>query len=125
GPDIILACKAARRAHGRRPLVARGSILARVRECPGGQGRALPDACESLANPVILRATAVRREPMRYRFLDCELDTEAHELRRAGTVQTVQPQVFDLLRLLASNPDRLISRDELIERIWGGRIVSE
>ena len=62
---------------------------------------------------------------MRYRFLDCELDTEAHELRRAGTVQTVQPQVFDLLRLLASNPDRLVSRDELIERIWGGRIVSE
>lgn len=37
----------------------------------------------------------------------------------------MQPQVFDLLRHLVSNPDRLISRDELIEQIWGGRIVSE
>lgn len=62
---------------------------------------------------------------MRYRFVDCELDTEAHELRRGGAVQSIQPQVFDLLRHLVSNPDRLITRDELIERIWGGRIVSE
>lgn len=62
---------------------------------------------------------------MRYLFMDCELDTEAHELRREGTVQSIQPQVFDLLRHLVSNPDRLITRDELIERIWGGRIVSE
>jgi pimeloyl-ACP methyl ester carboxylesterase/DNA-binding winged helix-turn-helix (wHTH) protein len=62
---------------------------------------------------------------MRYLFEDCELDTEAHELRRAGAVQAVQPQVFDLIRLLVQNPDRLITRDELIARIWGGRIVSE
>ena len=62
---------------------------------------------------------------MRYRFEDCELDTETHELRRGGAVQAVQPQVFDLLCHLVRNPDRLITRDELIGRIWGGRIVSE
>jgi pimeloyl-ACP methyl ester carboxylesterase len=62
---------------------------------------------------------------MRYLFDCCELDVDTHELRRAGAVQPVQPQVFDLLRHLVSNPDRLITRDELIEQIWGGRIVSE
>jgi DNA-binding winged helix-turn-helix (wHTH) protein len=62
---------------------------------------------------------------MRYAFLDCEIDTETHELRSAGVLRRVEPQVFDLLRLLVENPNRLITRDELIDAVWGGRIVSE
>lgn len=62
---------------------------------------------------------------MRYAFLDCEIDTETHELRSAGVLRRVEPQVFDLLRLLVENPNRLITRDELIDNIWSGRIVSE
>jgi len=54
-----------------------------------------------------------------------ELDTDRFELRAEGVVQPVEPQVFGLLRLLVENRDRLVSKDELIEKIWDGRIVSE
>jgi DNA-binding winged helix-turn-helix (wHTH) protein len=62
---------------------------------------------------------------MIYVFGDCELDTERFELRRAGAVQALEPQVFDLLLFLVRNPDRLISRDELFAAVWKGRIVSD
>ena len=58
-------------------------------------------------------------------FRDCELDLRQHELRRAGAVVHVEPQVFDLLVLLMKNRDRIVSRDEIIDVIWNGRIVSE
>jgi len=54
-----------------------------------------------------------------------ELDLGLHELRRDGVAQTIEPQVFDLLVFLVINRDRLVSRNELIEQIWGGRIVSD
>jgi DNA-binding winged helix-turn-helix (wHTH) protein len=60
-----------------------------------------------------------------YRFDDIELDTERFELRQSGVVRKVEPQVFALLELLASNAGRLVSKDELNLRIWGGRVVSE
>ena len=63
--------------------------------------------------------------PSPIRFADCELDLAAFELRRAGRRQDVEPQVFELLSFLARNPDRLVTRDELIAEVWGGRIVSD
>lgn len=62
---------------------------------------------------------------MIYRFADCEIDPGRHEFRRAGAPRQIEPQVFDIITHLARNPDRLISRDELVETIWKGRIVSE
>ena len=62
---------------------------------------------------------------MRYRFADCELDTARHEFLVGGESIRLEPQVFDLLALLVQHPGRLISRDELIAEVWGGRIVSE
>jgi len=62
---------------------------------------------------------------MIFRFEDIELDTDRYELRRGGAVCPVEPQVFALLEFLFANPDRLITKDELNERIWKGRIVSE
>ena len=53
------------------------------------------------------------------------IDTRAHEVRRDGTSMSVEPQVFDLLVLLIENRDRIVTRDEIIERVWNGRIVSE
>jgi TolB-like protein len=58
-------------------------------------------------------------------FDSCEIDTVALELRRAGKRVAVEPKVFDLLLLLASNHDRAVSRDEVIEKIWSGRSVSD
>jgi len=62
---------------------------------------------------------------MLYEFADCLLDTDSYKLLRGGELQPVEPQVFDLLHLLADRAGRVVSRDELIETVWGGRIVSE
>jgi TolB-like protein len=68
-----------------------------------------------------------RREEdgMLYRFGEHELDPESFALRRDGTVLAVEPKVFDLICFLARNPGRVIGRDEIIEQVWRGRIVSE
>ncbi len=42
-----------------------------------------------------------------------------------GVLRDVEPQVFDLLQLFVENPGELISHDQLIEVVWGGRIVSD
>jgi DNA-binding winged helix-turn-helix (wHTH) protein/tetratricopeptide (TPR) repeat protein len=60
-----------------------------------------------------------------YSFGDYVLDAQRRELRRGSVLITLQPQVFDLLEYLIRNRDRVVSKDELIAAIWGGRIVSE
>jgi TolB-like protein/Tfp pilus assembly protein PilF len=60
-----------------------------------------------------------------YRFSGLELDTSRFQVRRAGKVLAVQPQVFDLLHYLVANHDRIVPRDELFAKIWSGRLVSE
>jgi TolB-like protein len=62
---------------------------------------------------------------MIYTFGQFELDLAAAELRAAGAAVHVEPQVFALLALLVENSERLISRDEIIEKVWDGRIVSD
>jgi len=47
------------------------------------------------------------------------------ELRAAGAEVSIEPQVFDLLRYLIENRNRVVTRDELISSVWNGRIVSE
>jgi TolB-like protein len=60
-----------------------------------------------------------------FAFGDHLLDVGRRELRRAGEPIAVEPQVFDLLVYLIRNRDRVVSKNDLIENIWGGRIVSE
>jgi pimeloyl-ACP methyl ester carboxylesterase/DNA-binding winged helix-turn-helix (wHTH) protein len=62
---------------------------------------------------------------MAYVFADCELDCERRELRRSGTAVHLEPQVFDVLVQLVRNRDRVVSKDELLQAVWNGRIVSE
>jgi TolB-like protein/class 3 adenylate cyclase/Tfp pilus assembly protein PilF len=59
------------------------------------------------------------------RFDDFELDTSLFELRKSGERIPVEPQVLDLLIFLARNHDRIVTREELFAKIWGGRIVSD
>jgi DNA-binding winged helix-turn-helix (wHTH) protein/tetratricopeptide (TPR) repeat protein len=54
-----------------------------------------------------------------------ELDRSRVELRRDGRPVPVEPQVFALLLLLVENRDRLVSRDEIVEKVWDGRVVSD
>ncbi len=62
---------------------------------------------------------------MRYLFEDYAFDTDRRELHRGADVVSVAPQVFDLLDYLIRNRERVVSKDELINAIWNGRIVSE
>src|SRR5215468_9858069 len=62
---------------------------------------------------------------MRYRFSDFEIDLNQQELRRAGASVHIEPQVFDLIVHLVRNHDRIVTKDELIDTVWHGRIISE
>ena len=63
--------------------------------------------------------------PMIYRFDDCEVDTDAYELRRDGDPVPVEPQVFEVIAHLLANRDRLVTKEELLDQVWGSRFVSE
>ncbi|MCG6883889.1 MAG: winged helix-turn-helix domain-containing protein [Silicimonas sp.] len=58
-------------------------------------------------------------------FEDFELDNAAAELRKAGELVPVEPQVFDLIAFLAMRPNQIVTRDDILADVWGGRIVSE
>jgi DNA-binding winged helix-turn-helix (wHTH) protein/pimeloyl-ACP methyl ester carboxylesterase len=60
-----------------------------------------------------------------YIFDNYTLDGNKRELRDREVVIQLQPQVFDLLEFLLRNRDRVVSKDEMLAAVWGGRIVSE
>ena len=62
---------------------------------------------------------------MRFQFAEFELDVKRRELRQRGTAVSIEPQVFDILVYLIGNRERVVTKDELIESVWGGRIISE
>ena len=62
---------------------------------------------------------------MIYRFEDFELDAGRFELRKRGVPVGLEPQVFQLLVLLVANHSRLVHKEEILDRIWDGRAVSD
>ena len=62
---------------------------------------------------------------MRFHFGDHVLDPERRELQRGGAPVAVEPQVFDLLFHLVRNRDRVLSKEDLVELVWGGRSISD
>jgi TolB-like protein/Tfp pilus assembly protein PilF len=58
-------------------------------------------------------------------FNEYELDTELFELRCDGQPVPIEPQVFDLLVYLAQNRERIINREELLDKLWPGKVVTE
>lgn len=61
----------------------------------------------------------------RYRFGNFLLDDARRELRESGRRVDVQRKVLDLLLYLARHRDRAVSKDELIEAVWPGVVVTE
>jgi TolB-like protein len=58
-------------------------------------------------------------------FEDLRLDIERRELRRSGEPVALAPKAFDLLAYLVEQRDRVVGKDDLLQAVWGGRIVSE
>lgn len=58
-------------------------------------------------------------------FGDHRLDLERRELRRGGAPVDLEPKAFDLLAYLVQHRDRVVSKDDLLDAMWDGRIVSE
>jgi adenylate cyclase len=62
---------------------------------------------------------------LRYCFEEFAFDIDRRELHRGAEVVSITPQVFDLLEYLIRNRERVVSKDELINAVWNGRIVSD
>jgi TolB-like protein len=62
---------------------------------------------------------------MIYEFDAYVLDIDRRELRRAGRLIAIEPQVFDLLAFFLRHRDRVVTKDEILDSVWSGRIVSE
>ena len=62
---------------------------------------------------------------MQFTFEDYMLDPERRELTRGAEPVAIGPQVFDLLLHLVRNREHVVSKDELLDGVWDGRIVSE
>lgn len=72
-----------------------------------------------------IRVRGMSAATMIMAFDGWELDAGLYELRRDGASKKIEPQVFDLLLFLVRNRDRVVTRDEIVDEIWNGRIVSE
>jgi len=53
------------------------------------------------------------------------IDKDRFEIRQGGKNVAVEPQVFDLLLLLIENRERVVTKDEIVEKIWKGRCISD
>ncbi|AWM85521.1 winged helix-turn-helix domain-containing tetratricopeptide repeat protein [Microvirga sp. 17 mud 1-3] len=62
---------------------------------------------------------------MQFTFGSCSLDPDRRELTRGSDTIALGPRAFDLLLYLVQHSERVVSKQELLHAIWGGRIVSE
>ena len=69
---------------------------------------------------VLRRTTGSRQaaEAPRMTFADIELDEESHEVIKAGTVISLSPTEFKLLRYLMANAGRVLSKAQILDRVW-------
>jgi two-component system OmpR family response regulator len=117
-------------------LTARESLFDRVNGLTalGDDWLAKPFSLEEVVVRIrgVLRrgniGTAEGRDPV-LRYADLELDEEAHEVRRAGQPVELSPTEFNLLRYLLANAGRVVSKAQILDRVWSydfggdGRIV--
>src|SRR5246500_2401515 len=60
-----------------------------------------------------------------YRFGQFELNARRRTLSRADSVISLTPKAFDVLLFLAQNPNRLVTKEELLQAVWGDTFVEE
>ena len=62
---------------------------------------------------------------MIYRFEDFEVDRQNYTIAKAGETVHVEPLVFDLLVYFLDTAGRVVSRDDIVDGVWHGRIISD
>mgnify|MGYP002620519264 CR=1 FL=1 len=67
---------------------------------------------------VLRRTSGERSESSVLRFADLELDEESHEVRRGGTLVSLSPTEFKLLRYLMLNAGRVLSKAQILDHVW-------
>jgi DNA-binding response OmpR family regulator len=68
---------------------------------------------------ILRRAEGTKKRLQRYRFSDVELDFEAYKATRGGAPLDLSPREFELLRYLIERKGETVSRDKLLEDVWG------
>ncbi|WP_166383785.1 response regulator transcription factor [Catellatospora methionotrophica] len=66
----------------------------------------------------VLRRTSGETDSPKLTFADLELDEETHEVRRAGNLVQLSPTEFKLLRYLMLNPNRVLSKAQILDHVW-------
>ena len=64
-------------------------------------------------------------DPKTLRFGNFSLDLARCSLRQGGEEIQLRPKAFDVLRFLAENPGRLVTKDELMKSVWAGVVVTD
>jgi two-component system OmpR family response regulator len=129
-----------RTVHDRLPvlfLTARGAVEDRIAGLTAGGDDYVtkPFSLEE----VVLRLWAILRRTSSgtdapqndgtFRYADLVLDEDAHEVHRAGRLVRLSPTEFNLLRYLMVNAERVVSKPQILDRVWSyefggdGRIV--
>ena len=69
--------------------------------------------------------STVPATPVIYRFDQYTLDTDRYRLESDGKEIALEPLVFDLLLYLIDRRDRVVSREELLDNLWKGKVVTD
>ena len=103
-------------------LTARGELEDRVAGLDGGADDYLVKPFRFQELLARIRAVLRRRNPEAQRVVsaaDLRLDRETREVARAGRPIDLTPREFDLLELLMAHPRMALSRETILNRLWG------
>jgi DNA-binding response OmpR family regulator len=65
----------------------------------------------------------MRRNPPQFRFGDCELNLSSQTFSRNGTPVELTPKELGLLTLFVKQPGRALTRDQILNAVWGYDII--
>ena len=68
---------------------------------------------------ILRRTDGTKKRLSRYRFADVELDFETYRAKKAGEPLDMSPREFELLRYLIERKGETVSREKLLEDVWG------
>jgi eukaryotic-like serine/threonine-protein kinase len=77
------------------------------------------------SDPTTPSDSAANPSGRRFRFGNCALDTRTLELTVGGAVVRLERRPLELLLYLLTHAGEVVTKDELLDEVWEGRVVSE